>query len=74
MLDIKPVKMFHLFDGETRANHAASHRLGYLQKQRTGYFFWTTCLAPNIAFPTRKAALTYIREFAAHLNRMDISA
>lgn len=50
------VRCFQKYTHEERANHAASHRLGYRQRGSTGQFYWTHNLVPGIAFPTRKAA------------------
>lgn len=47
------VRIFQQYSSEQRASHAASHRLGYLQRQSTGHFFWTHPDVPNIAFETR---------------------
>lgn len=52
----KVVRCFNVFDSETRANHAASHRLGYLQRQRTGDFYYVHPEIPNTAFETRTRA------------------
>lgn len=52
----KVTRCFHAFSSECRANHAASHRLGYLQKQRIGEFFYVHPSFPNTAFSTRKRA------------------
>lgn len=50
------VRCFRSYDSITRANHAASFRLGHQQRQATGEFFYTHPDVPNRAFPTRKAA------------------
>lgn len=50
------VRCFHRYDSETRANHAASFRLGHRQREAVGEFFYTHPDIPNRAFPTRKAA------------------
>lgn len=55
-------RCFHAFDSETRANHAASFRLGYRQRQATGQFYYTHPACPNIAFKTRtQAAMAALR-------------
>jgi hypothetical protein len=50
------VRCFHLYSSEVRANHAASHRLGFRQRRREGEFFYMHPDLPNKAFPTRGAA------------------
>lgn len=50
------VRCFHAYDSETRANHAASFRLGHRQRESLGEFFYTHPDVPNRAFPTCKAA------------------
>lgn len=35
----------------------ASHRTGFRQRERLGEFYWIHPLVPDIAFPTRVAAL-----------------
>lgn len=58
----KVTRCFHLYDSNTRADHAASHRLGYQQRRRTGEYFYVHPNFPNTAFKTRgdaaRAALT----------------
>jgi len=49
-------RCFQQYSSETRANHAASFRLGYQQRQRDGEFFYVHPAVPNRAFPTRGAA------------------
>jgi len=36
---------------------AASHRLGYRQRQAVGFYFYTHPAVPGTTFETRKAAL-----------------
>ncbi len=50
------VRCFHRYSSETRANHAASFRLGHQQRQAVGEFFYTHPDIPNRAFPSRKKA------------------
>lgn len=50
------VRNFQGYDSETRAMHAASHRLGHRQREAVGEFFYTHPDVPGCAFPTRKAA------------------
>ena len=50
------VRCFHAYDSTTRANHAASFRLGHRQREAVGEFFYTHPAIPNRAFQTRKAA------------------
>lgn len=58
LIDIPPaVRCFQRFTSEQRADMMASHRLGRLQKQRVGEVYWTHPLVPNLAFPSKKAAL-----------------
>ena len=58
LIDIAPaVRNFQRYASEDRADMRASHRLGFRQRQRVGEVFWTHPLVPNIAFPTRAAAL-----------------
>lgn len=49
-------RCFHQFDSETRANHAASFRLGYQQRSAVGQYYYTHPARPNIAFKTRSEA------------------
>lgn len=51
-------RCFQAYSSEQRANHAASFRLGYQQRQSLGEFFYTHPDVPNIAFKTRKRAAT----------------
>jgi len=58
LLDIPDAQRgFAQYTSEQRANHAASHRLGFRQKERVGHAFWTHPLRPGVCFPTRAAAL-----------------
>lgn len=50
------VRCFHAYSSETRANHAASFRLGHRQREAVGEFFYTHPDVPNRAFPTRTGA------------------
>lgn len=52
----KVIRNFHPYSSETRANHAASHRLGHRQRQSLGEYFYTHPSVPGIAFQTRGAA------------------
>jgi hypothetical protein len=52
-----PTKIFQRHSSETRANLAASFRLGYRQREAVGVFFWIHPWFPNIAFDTRKSAI-----------------
>ncbi len=52
----KVTRCFHAYSSECRASHAASHRLGYQQRQHTGEFYYVHPAIPNVAFPTRGAA------------------
>lgn len=53
---------YQRYDGETRAMHASSHRLGHRQREAPGEYFYTHQFAPDRAFPTHKRAVE-----AAHL-------
>lgn len=44
------------YSSETRADRAASHRLGHRQRQAVGEYFYTHTLCPDIAFDTAKRA------------------
>ncbi len=50
------VRCFQHYTSEQRANHAASHRLGYLQRQAVGEFYWAHPKVSGLAFPTRRRA------------------
>lgn len=52
----KVVRCFHKHSSETRANLAASFRLGYQQRAEIGQFFYVHPAIPNRAFGTRGAA------------------
>ena len=47
---------FQRFSHEQRANHAASHRLGRLQRAAIGETFYTHPRLPGVCFPRRKLA------------------
>ena len=55
----KVIRCFQQYNSETRANHAASRRLGYQQRRRTGEYFFVHPDVPKIAFPTRTSAAEY---------------
>lgn len=57
MTDSRVHRHFQRYTPEQRADHAASGRLGYRQRDSFGEFFWTHDSVPGIAFPTRKAAV-----------------
>lgn len=50
------VRCLHHYSSETRANHAASFRLGHRQRAAIGEYFYTHPDREGIAFPTRKSA------------------
>lgn len=50
------VRCFQKYDHQTRAMHAASHRLGHRQRHTVGEHYYTHPDVPNRAFPTRKDA------------------
>jgi hypothetical protein len=54
--DQPATRCFERYDSETRANHAASGRLGFRQREAAGAFYYTHPLVPGVAFPTAKAA------------------
>ena len=60
--EVKPIRCFQKYTPEQRANHAASRRLGYQQRQAIGEYFWVHPLIPDLAFHSRKAALNAARE------------
>lgn len=47
------VRCFQHFTSEQRANHAASHRLGFRQRESVGRFFYTHPDVPGLAFDRR---------------------
>jgi len=49
-------RCFQRYDSETRANHAASGRLGFRQREAAGAFYYVHPMVPAFAFPTAKAA------------------
>lgn len=51
-------RCFQPYTSEQRANHAASFRLGYRQRQAVGHSYYTHPMVPGIAFDTAKAATT----------------
>jgi hypothetical protein len=55
-------RCFQRYSSEDRANHAASHRVGYLKRQAVGEFFYVSSLVPGLAFPTRSRAEQAERE------------
>lgn len=62
---------FYQYDSETRANHAASHRLGHRQRNAVGETWYSHPMCGNIAFPTAKAATT--RAYEIHIARQGVS-
>lgn len=52
----KATRIYQAYDHNARANHAASHRLGYLKRQATGEFYYTHDLCPGLAFDTAQRA------------------
>lgn len=64
---IQVAKIFTRYTSEQRANHAASHRLGYRQKQRLGDSFWTNNVT-NVAYETRKAAIAAAQRYYAEVD------
>lgn len=67
----RPTRCFQRFDHLTRAEHAASHRLGYLQKHRVGDFYYVIPdYIPDRAFDT--CAWAKSAGYAAYLERMEV--
>lgn len=52
----KVVRSLQRYDSETRATHAASHRLGHRKRESIGEYFYTHPAIPEIAFTSRKRA------------------
>lgn len=50
------VRCFQRYSPETRANHAASHRLGHRQRTAVGEYYYVHKLVPDIGFPRAKLA------------------
>jgi hypothetical protein len=59
------VRCFQRYTSDMRANHAASHRLGYLQRGAVGEFFYIHPDAPGIAFRKRFDAARHVVEQAS---------
>lgn len=70
---IKATKVFQKFTSEQRAIHAASHRLGYRQRQAVGESFWVNGI-DSIAHKTRKAAIHAAERYYAHLDSQKLIA
>lgn len=51
-----PTRNFQRYDSNERANHSASHRLGHVQRQSIGRYFYTHTLLGDFCFPTAKQA------------------
>ena len=52
----KVVRCFQPYSSEQRANHAASFRVGYRQREAVGHFYYVHPAIPNRAFDTRGKA------------------
>jgi hypothetical protein len=63
--ELKIVRCFQRYSHEQRSNNAASHRQGYLQKRRSGEFFYVSELIPGIGFPTQGRAVEAARKVLA---------
>lgn len=63
-------RIFQRYTSEQRADHAASHRLGYRQREQVGFFFYVHPMTGNIAFDTAKQATT--RAYAIYLERQRV--
>lgn len=50
------IRNFMPYTSEQRANHAASHRLGYRQRRAEGEFFYTHPDVAGVCFTTRGQA------------------
>lgn len=53
----KVVRCFHRYDTDSIALRRASFRMGRVQRDQMGEYFFTHPAFPNVAFPTRKAAV-----------------
>lgn len=49
-------RCFQQYDSATRANHAASFRVGRVKRTAVGEHYYTHPMVGGIAFPTAKAA------------------
>lgn len=58
------VRCYMHHTSETRAMHAASHRLGHKQRQASGEVFYVHPMVPDRAFSTAKAATMHAFEVA----------
>lgn len=54
----KVTRCWMRYDSSTIANLRSSHRLGHRQRQAIGEYFYVHEDRPNVAFPTRKSAVT----------------
>ena len=52
----KPIRCFQRYTAEQRACHAASFRLGPVQRERVGEYCYVHPLRPNIASPSPSLA------------------
>ena len=52
----KPARCFHRYDGQARADLAASHRSGHRQRVSAGEFYYVHPLFRDRAYPTAKRA------------------
>jgi hypothetical protein len=63
------VRHYQAYDHLSRADRAASHRLGHRQRHAPGEFFYTHQLLPDVCFPTaaqttEQAYSIYLTQFA----------
>jgi hypothetical protein len=57
LVDIEPAtRGFQRYTSQDRADRAASHRLGFRQREQIGEAWWSHPLCPGVCFPTRAAA------------------
>jgi hypothetical protein len=58
---------FCRYTSEQRADMAAWHRLGPVQRYAVGHYFWTTEYAPGVGFDTRGRAVDKARAALAEI-------
>lgn len=61
---VEPVKHFHHYSSDQRADRQASFRLTPGQRDSVGEVFWTHPSLPGVGFPTRAAALRAVARLA----------
>lgn len=68
------VRHFQRYTSDERADLAASHRTGHLQRHAVGEYFYTHPNVPGIAFGTRQAAALAGMRGPAHRQQLDTLA